>query len=289
MNNSILTECLNYIDFLNGLEYFVSLSGFNPKLDPYIDKLLNYGIHPHSVCCYLKQSPKMMQNCFINKKRLNNTKITEPYYSCCYAGVEEFVIPVLYEGETILRINLSGFRGTLKKSEKFMQRVSLKCDNHFTQLYMELSPNPPRLEEIMKFVTPLKYMFIELYKDAQSILDNSNESSPTRQIFIKAMRYINENYMQQISCDSISLKLNYSTSYIQYIFKKEGNTTIKAYINKVRLRRAKYLLAYSNASITSIALSCGFIDSNYFSTAFKGKYGVPPKKYRSTHLISKRS
>ena len=152
MNNSILQECLSYIDFLKGLGYFVSLSGFNPKLDPYIDKLLNYEIHLHSVCFYLKQNPKVQQCCLINKKRLNNKEITEPYYSCCYAGVEEFVIPIIYEGEPILRINLSGYRGTLKKSERFMQRISLKCDNHFTQLYMELSPNPPRLEDIMKFI-----------------------------------------------------------------------------------------------------------------------------------------
>ena len=289
MNSSILQECLDYIDFLKGLGYFVSLSGFNSKLDPYIDKLLNYEIHLHSVCLYLKQNPKAQQSCFINKRRLNDAKITEPYYSCCYAGIEEFVIPVIYEGESILRINLSGFRGLLKKSEKFMQRITSKYGNHFAQLYMELSPNPPRLEEIMKFVNPLKYMFIELYKSAQSISANSRKISPTRQIFIKALRYINENYMQQISCDSISSKLNYSTSYMQYIFKKEGNTTIKAYINKVRLRRAKYLLAYSDASITSIALSCGFLDSNYFSTAFKGKYGVSPKKYRSDHSLSKQS
>ena len=170
-----------------------------------------------------------------------------------------------------------------------MQRISLKCDNHFTQLYMELSPNPPRLEDIMKFINPLKYMFIELYKLSQSDTDDSRESSPTRQIFIKALRYINENYSQQISCDSISTKLNYSTSYMQYIFKKEGNTTIKAYINKVRLRRAKYLLACSTTSITSIALSCGFLDSNYFSTAFKAKYGLSPKKYRDVHPFSKQS
>ena len=36
-------------DFLNELGYFVSLSGFNPKLDPYIDKLLKYDIHLHNV------------------------------------------------------------------------------------------------------------------------------------------------------------------------------------------------------------------------------------------------
>ncbi len=284
MNSSILQECLSYIDFLKSLGYFVSLSGFSSVLNPYIDKLLNYEIHLHSVCFYLKQNSSTIDKCLLNKKMLNKTKITEPYYSCCYAGVEEFVVPVIYEGESILRINISGFRGTLAKSKKFMERLSLKCDSYFPKLYMELSTAPPTLDEIMRFIAPLKYMVIELYKHCQNIADNHKENSPTKQIFIKVLHYINENYMQQISCDSISSKFNYSTSYMQYIFKKEGNTTIKAYINNVRLNQAKYLLSHSYTSITSIALACGFLDSNYFSTAFKNKYGISPKKYRDMYF-----
>lgn len=287
MNSSILQECTDYIDFLKSLGYFVSLSGFNHKFNPYIDKLLNYGIHLHSICFCLKQNKSTFDKCIRNKERLNSTKVTAPYYDCCYAGVEEFVVPVIYEGESLLRINISGYRGTLKKSQKFMERISIKCGNHFTQLYMELSPSPPRLNEIMKFINPLKYMFIELYKHCQSIADKSEEKSPTKQIFIKALHYINENYMQQISCDSLSCQLNYSTSYMQYIFKKEGNTTIKSHINNVRLNQAKHLLSHSHISVTDVALACGFLDSNYFSTAFKNKYGISPKKYRDMYFLSK--
>ena len=289
MNHSILQECLDYIDFLKSLGYFVSLSGFNSKLDPYIDKLLSYEIHLHSVCFYLKQNDKTIGKCFLNKKRLTNSKITEPYYSCCYAGVEEYVVPVIYEEETVLRINISGFRNTLAKSKKFMERISLKCDSYFPQLYMELSPYPPTLDDIMRFITPLKYMFIELYKHCQSISNNYKKISPTKQIFIDALHYINDNYMQPITCDSVSAKLNYSTSYMQYIFKKEGNTTIKFHINNVRLNQAKYLLLNPFTSITNVALACGFLDSNYFSTAFKNKFGVSPKKYREIQLLSKQS
>ncbi len=287
MNSSILKECLSYIDFLKGLGYFVSLSGFNPIFNPYIDKLLNYEIHLHSVCFYLKQSKITFGKCVKNKERLNRTKITEPYYSCCYAGVEEFVIPVIYEGDSLLRINISGFRGTLKKSQKFMERISLKSGDHFTRLYMELSPSPPKFDDIMKFINPLRYMIIELYKHCQGIADDCEEKSPTKQIFIKAVQYINENYMQQISCDALSSELNYSTSYMQYVFKKEGNTTIKSYINDTRLSKAKHLLSHSLISVTDVAFACGFLDSNYFSTAFKNKYGISPKKYRKLKFVLK--
>ena len=283
MTSAILTEALNYIDFLKDLGYYVSLSCYNSVFLPYFEKLKNYDIHLHNVCFFLKQHRKTAGKCLINKRLLGKAKITEPYYSCCYAGVEEFVIPVTYEDETVLLINLSGYRGTIKKSQKFMERISLQCGDSFDKLYSELSPYPPRLCEVLNFVNPLKYMFIEFYRSCKNASKGNEEISPTRQLYLEATRYINDNYSQPITCNSLSTEFNYSTSYMQYIFKKEGQTTIKSYINKVRLDKAGYLLTHSYLSVTDIAFDCGFSDSNYFSTAFKNKYGTSPKKYRDTY------
>ena len=247
------------------------------------EKLKNYEIHLHNVCFFLKQHRKTAGKCHINKRLLGKAKIPEPYYSCCYAGVEEFVIPITYEGETVLLVNLSGYRGTIKKSQKFMERLSLQCGDSFDKLYSELSSYPPRLCEVLKFVNPLKYMFIELYKSCKNAPESNGEISPTRRLYLEATRYINDNYSQPITCNSLSAEFNYSASYMQYIFKKEGQTTIKSYINKVRLDKAGYLLTHSYLSVTDIAFDCGFSDSNYFSTAFKNKYGTSPKKYRDTY------
>ena len=280
MGDTVLQEALDYIDFLKSLGHYVSLSGFDTAFTPFLDKLRNYEIHLHGVCFYLKQNGKTEGLCIRNKNLLNKTKITEPYYSCCFAGVEEFVIPVMYEGKSILRINLSGFRGTLTKSEKFMERISLKCGEGFDRLYMELSPTPPKLDEVLKFINPLKYMFCELYKSCQDVANDAEESSPSMALYQRATRFIGEHYMHEISCESLAAEFNYSASYMQYVFKKEGNNTVKAYINEVRLDKAKYLLTHSFLSITEVAFATGFFDSNYFSTAFKKKYGASPKKFR---------
>ena len=284
MNTSVLQECLDYIDFLKSLGFYVSLSCFDSEFLPYFEKLKNYEIHLHNVCFFLKQHHKTSGKCLLNKKILGKSQITEPYYSCCYAGVEEFVIPVMHEGKAILLINLSGYRGTLKKSKKYMERISSKCGDNFDRLYSELSSFPPELSKILKFINPLKYMFIEFYKQCKCSTDRYDEISSSKQLFTEATVYISENFSQPITCDSLSSEFNYSTSYMQYIFKKEGGTTIKSYINNVRLDKAKYLLTQSFLSITDIAFACGFLDSNYFSTAFKNKYGISPKKFRDVHL-----
>lgn len=48
----------------------------------------------------------------------------------------------------------------------------------------------------------------------------------------------------------------------------------------IRLNAAKSLLSNSHLSITEIAYSAGFTDSNYFSNVFKANTGISPREYR---------
>ena len=48
----------------------------------------------------------------------------------------------------------------------------------------------------------------------------------------------------------------------------EANTYFKEYLNYVRLKQAATKLAATKLTITDIAMSCGFNDSNYFKDAF---------------------
>ena len=279
MSSAILKDLFNYIDFLRSNGFCVSVSGFEKSFEPYINEIYNYAIHPHTVCFYLKQNKATASLCIRNKGTLDKSKITEPIYSCCFAGVEEYVVPIFYDNRCIMRINISGFRGTLVKSDKFMKRISKLCDSNFIQYYNELSTTPPSLEDIMKFVKPIEYMVINLYNHCKTI-SNISDTSPTKQLYNKALHYIQENYMTPITCESLANHLNYSVSYLQLIFKKEASVTIKAQINNVRLNNAVFLLLNSKMNITEISYSCGFADSNYFSSAFKSRFGISPKKYR---------
>lgn len=280
MTDNIFTDFISYIEFLRGCGYQVSISGFGNRFDPYTDMLYDYESHLSPVCFYLKRNPELRERCICNKALLNKAVITEPIYSCCYAGVEELVIPVFCENECLLRINISGYRGRLKRSQKFMERLSKKCDERFARLYAELSENPPTQNDAAKFINPLKRMTLELYKHC-ALIKKDELSSQTKQIFSKAEQYVQENYSNDVSCAALARVLNYSVSYLEYVFKKEADTTVKAYINKVRLNKARALLLSSDISITELAYSCGFCDSNYFSSAFKKAFGVSPKKFRA--------
>ena len=56
--------------------------------------------------------------------------------------------------------------------------------------------------------------------------------------------------------------------------------SVSEHINNIRLEKSKELLKKNNQNISEIAYAVGFSSPNYYSTAFKNKYGITPKEYR---------
>jgi AraC-like DNA-binding protein len=53
-----------------------------------------------------------------------------------------------------------------------------------------------------------------------------------------------------------------------------------AYLQQVRVEKAKRLLTDSKKNITDIAMDCGFASSAYFSNVFRGLTGCAPRDWR---------
>ncbi len=270
----------NYIEFLRQSGYYVSLSGFNNRFYPYTEKLLQLEIHLHTVCNYLKSNPKTAGMCVCNKAKLYACKIKNPIYSCCYAGVEEYIFPVYYNKERIICIHISGYRDNIKRSKRLMEKISPLCSHLFRDFYTLLSPNKPTFETVESFIKPLEYMIISLYNECDKI--NQIQAPPTiaDQIYLSALQYINDNYMNNISAEVIAKELQYSVSYLRAVFKKKSGVSIQSKINDIRLENARFLLLNTPMNITDISYNCGFLDSNYFSVIFKKKYCMSPLLYK---------
>lgn len=73
-----------------------------------------------------------------------------------------------------------------------------------------------------------------------------------------------------------------SARYVQKAFALAG-VSFRDYLRTARLARARERLAQASVTgetITDIAYACGFSSSSHFSTAFRLKYGVPPRNMR---------
>ena len=85
---------------------------------------------------------------------------------------------------------------------------------------------------------------------------------------------------------SLSEVFNYNYSYLSRCFRKCTQTSISQYFNDKKLNMAKKLLENDGLSITEIATKLNYSTIYVFSRAFKNKYGVSPKEFRTT-LVKK--
>jgi len=98
--------------------------------------------------------------------------------------------------------------------------------------------------------------------------------------------YINENFCENISLDTIAQTTGLSRYYVSHLFKELMNTTFVNYVNELRLTRAAMLLTTTDTPIIEIAGMSGFNNISNFNRAFKMYYDTTPSKYRKTERLS---
>src|SRR5690606_27451349 len=96
--------------------------------------------------------------------------------------------------------------------------------------------------------------------------------------------YFNENYNLPAMCgeEMVAQQLNLSKWKVREIVNQNWGTTVHGYVEKLRMEKAKWLLANTRNKIREIALECGYWDAAHFTNAFKRYYGSTPKRVRTS-------
>lgn len=98
------------------------------------------------------------------------------------------------------------------------------------------------------------------------------------------MQYVDDNYIYIKRVSDITDIFKVSETYVFQIYRKKYNMTPKQYINKLRVRNACHRLKYTDYTIKSIAISCGFDSYEYFVGVFKKIVGCTPTEYRNKNM-----
>jgi len=87
----------------------------------------------------------------------------------------------------------------------------------------------------------------------------------------------------KFSVEDLADKLGVSRVQLYRKVKAIIGINISDHINNVKLEKAAELLKSNEMNISEIAYALGFSSPNYFSTAFKNKFGISPKEYKSSN------
>lgn len=102
---------------------------------------------------------------------------------------------------------------------------------------------------------------------------------------MKAQAYIDENYFQIDSIESIAEKFCVSLSHFSRSFKAYSGYSPVAYLKNTRLYHAQQLLMYSDYTVYEISEKIGFKDTNNFIRQFKNKFQLSPLKFRTKNKV----
>ena len=105
----------------------------------------------------------------------------------------------------------------------------------------------------------------------------SDENSVSQNI----IRYLEQNYKKDIKIDDIGRYLYMSSAYISRIFKAETKTTVKQYLNNIRMRHAQEYVLKSDVKIKDIGYLVGYRnDLRGFYKMFKKHFGMTCREMR---------
>jgi two-component system, response regulator YesN len=98
----------------------------------------------------------------------------------------------------------------------------------------------------------------------------------------KAVKYILENYKDNITLSDVGALVGLNTAYLSRKFKEETGTNFIDFVNTVRINKAKGYLRESNLQMYEIATAVGFSNDTYFSRMFKAIEGISPKQFQKS-------
>jgi AraC family transcriptional regulator of arabinose operon len=95
-----------------------------------------------------------------------------------------------------------------------------------------------------------------------------------------ALAEVHRDYGCEVSLKTVARLVNISPSRLRHLFKAEVGTCFASYVKTVRLQKAKELLETTFLTVKQIMSQVGVADESHFVRDFKGRYGLPPMKYR---------
>ena len=120
----------------------------------------------------------------------------------------------------------------------------------------------------------------QLEQARQSLACPQDKMLQYNEKFKQVLNYIDQNYMYEISLDTLAELAGYSKFHFSRLFKQYNSMSYLQYINQRRIRAAETLLLNPTIPITEVAMQAGFSSLSTFNRIFKEIKHCTPSSYQ---------
>ncbi|MBW7474754.1 response regulator [Paenibacillus oenotherae] len=104
----------------------------------------------------------------------------------------------------------------------------------------------------------------------------------TLSVLDRAKAFIEERFTEDLSLEEVADYVHLNPYYLSKILKQQFGETFIDLLTRLRIDKAKGLIASKSLSLKEICFEVGYKDPNYFSRVFKRVTGITPSEYRSS-------
>lgn len=290
LETGLIDDICNYIDYLQEepFRYRITLHQTENHVGTHFYRFLKYNYHDCQLCKEIKNFPRAWQHCIDRQDKVKEAASRHAILGTCYAGVTEYVFPLYsISGKILGFICFSGFtidpEVSLERACAAAARYKVPKER-LIRAVSSLSRDIPDFETLSTQAAPLQYMFTLLFHLMNPEHD-MNALNTKEAIYLKMSTHMNHSYRNpDFSLKELADKMNLNYSYVSHIFSKYSKDSFSKCLRSLRIEAAKKYLEYTDDSISMIANTVGFNDSNYFSHIFLTETGLTPTQWRHRYL-----
>ena len=234
-------------------------------------------------CALMARTNASCAACYALQMQLERKAQLEPRTLKCFAGLCETAIPVRV-GENLIAFLHTGHILVDRPDKAQFNRVAeelLRWGTHVDLKQAEEAYFATRVlsrEQYQSLIRLLRVFADHLaLAGNQLALNQTGEQLPSVR---RAREIIDLQYEDELSLGNVAHMVNVSASYFSELFKKGTGMNFVEYVARVRVQKAKNMLANPNKRISEVAFDVGFKSLSQFNRAFKKYAGEPPKLCR---------
>ena len=151
--------------------------------------------------------------------------------------------------------------------ERLTQMAGEKVDETLAQAYLTL-------------------LFIRLM-DALAL--GRPDPAASKALLYRAMQYISQNLSQPLNIRQTAHALGVNSYYLSHVLNERLHMGFRAYLNALRIERARRYLRVTSWPVEEVAAACGFLTLRTFDRVFLELCGCTPRDFRKSIAPARRA